>query len=181
MRLNVPESFAPFAEGSFPTASGKCELYSEAVEALGLDGVPDFIAPSESRQSAPELAARYPLALISPAAHAFLNSSFANLPKQLRQELRPFIEINPEDAAARGIETGMRVRAFNERGACELSAVVTTRARAGVVVSPSVWWNKLSPGQKNINQLTSQTLTDMGGGATFYDALVEIERLGGQD
>jgi anaerobic selenocysteine-containing dehydrogenase len=123
------------------------------------------------------LAERYPLALVSPAAHAFLNSSFANLPKQLRQELRPFIEINPDDAAARGIETGMRVRAFNERGSCELAAVVTTRARAGVVVSPSVWWNKLSPGEKNINQLTSQTLTDIGGGATFYDALVEVERI----
>jgi anaerobic selenocysteine-containing dehydrogenase len=91
--------------------------------------------------------------------------------------LRPFVEINPVDAAARGIETGMLVRAFNERGSCELYAVVTTRARAGVVVSPSVWWNKLSPGQTNINQLTSQTLTDMGGGATFYDALVEIKRV----
>jgi anaerobic selenocysteine-containing dehydrogenase len=177
MRLNVPETFAPFAEGNFPTASGKCELYSAAVEAAGLPGVPDFIPPNEFVQSAPELAARFPLALVSPAAHAFLNSSFANLPKQLRQELRPFVEINPSDASARGIETGMRVRAFNERGACELAAVVTTRARKGVVVSPSVWWNKLSPGGTNINQLTSQALTDMGGGATFYDALVEIERL----
>ena len=71
----------------------------------------------------------------------------------------------------------MRVRAFNERGACELRAVVTTRARRGVVVSPSVWWNKLSPGATNINQLTSQSLTDMGGGATFYDALIEVERV----
>lgn len=180
LRLNVPENFAPFAEGNFPTRSGKCELYSTAVEEMGLDGVPDFIPPSESRQSAPELAARYPLALVSPAAHAFLNSSFANLPKQLRQELRPFVEINPDDAAARGIESGNRVRAFNERGSCELTAVVTTRARTGVVVSPSVWWNKFSPGQTNINQLTSQTLTDMGGGATFYDALVEIERISEQ-
>jgi anaerobic selenocysteine-containing dehydrogenase len=175
LRLNLPAEFAPFAEGNFPTASGKCELYSAGVAALGLDGTPDFIPPHESMQSTPELAARYPLALISPAAHAFLNSSFANLPKQLRQELRPFVEINPLDAVARGIETGMRVRAYNERGSCELAAVVTTRARAGVVVSPSVWWNKLSPGQTNINQLTSQALTDMGGGATFYDALVEIE------
>jgi anaerobic selenocysteine-containing dehydrogenase len=181
MRLNLPETFAPFAEGNFPTPSGKCELYSEAVEALGLDGVPDYIAPNESQQSAPGLAESYPLALISPAAHAFLNSSFANLPKQLRQELRPFVEINPVDAEARGIENGSRVRAFNERGSCELYAVVTTRARKGVVVSPSVWWNKLSPGQTNINQLTSQALTDMGGGATFYDALVEIQRVGEQN
>ena len=139
--------------------------------------MPEFIPPSESGQSAPELAKRYPLALISPAAHAFLNSSFANLPKQLRQELRPFVEIHPADAKERGIEEGDTVRAFNERGSCTLYAVVTTRARRGVVVSPSVWWNKLSPGNVNINQLTSQTLTDMGGGATFYDALVEVEKL----
>lgn len=181
MRLNLPETFAPFAEGNFPTTSGKCELFSETLEAQGLPAVPEFIPPSESRKSAPALSARYPLALISPAAHAFLNSSFANLPKQLRQELRPFIEIHPVDAKARGIEDGDTVRAFNERGSCTLSAVVTTRAREGVVVSPSVWWNKLSPGKANINQLTSQTLTDMGGGATFYDALVEVERVVGHN
>src|SRR5205085_84814 len=178
LRLHVPETFAPFAVGNFPTASGKCELYSERLAAQGLPPVPEFIPPHESRASAPALAARFPLALVSPAAHAFLNSSFANLPKQLRQERRPFIEINPQDADVRGIADGDRVRAFNERGACELTAVVTTRARAGVVVSPSVWWNKLSPDGVNINQLTSQALTDMGGGATFYDALVEVERLG---
>jgi anaerobic selenocysteine-containing dehydrogenase len=177
MRLNLPETFAPFAEGNFPTASGKCELFSETLAAQGLPAVPEFIPPGESRQSAPQVAENYPLALISPAAHAFLNSSFANLPKQLRQELRPFVEIHPQDAEARSIQDGDIVRAFNERGSCELHAVVTTRAREGVVVSPSVWWNKLSPGKANINQLTSQKLTDMGNGATFYDALVEVEKL----
>jgi anaerobic selenocysteine-containing dehydrogenase len=181
MRLNVAETFAPFAEGNFHTASGKCELVCEQMEALGLDAVPDFIPPSESVESAPELARKFPLALLTPAAHAFLNSTFANLPKQLRQEMRPFIEIHPADAAARGIEDGCRVRAFNERGSCELWAVVTTRARLGVVVSPSVWWNKHSPGGANVNQLTSQKLTDMGGGATFYDALVEVERISDRD
>lgn len=178
MRLNLPDDYAPFAEGNFPTPSGKCELYSEALEALGLPGVPEFIPPRESRVSAPELAEEYPLALLTPASHAFVNSSFANLPKHLRQEARPFVEINPQDADARGIRDGDRVRAFNGRGSCELTAVVTTRAREGVVVSPSVWWNKLSPGGANVNQLTSQGLTDIGRGATFYDALVEIERLG---
>jgi anaerobic selenocysteine-containing dehydrogenase len=177
VRLNLPEEFAPFAEGNFPTPSGKCELYSAALETAGYDPLPNFTPPKESKVSAPELAQKFPLALISPAAHAFLNSSFANLAKQLRQEAHPFVEINPTDAEARGIFDGDRVRVFNERGACELTAVVTTRARAGVVVSPSVWWNKLSPHGTNINQVTSQTLTDMGGGATFYDALVEIEKL----
>lgn len=177
MRLNLPEEFAPFAEGDFPTPSGKCELFSEALAAQGLPPVPDFIPPRESRQTAPEIAEHYPLALISPAAHAFLNSSFANLPKHLRQEARPFIEINPVDAAQRGIQDGERVRAFNGRGSCELTAVVTTRAREGVAVSPFGWWNKLSPDKANINQLSSQGLTDMGGGATFYDALIEVERI----
>jgi anaerobic selenocysteine-containing dehydrogenase len=176
MRLNLPEQYAPFAEGGFPTASGKCEFYSATLEAEGLPGVPDFVPPRESRASAPALAARYPLALISPASHAFLNSSFANLPKHLRQEKRPFIEIHPTDAATRRIADGDTVRVFNTRGACELTASVTTRAREGVVVCPSVWWNKFSPGQTNINQLSSQMLTDMGGGATFYDVLVEIEK-----
>jgi anaerobic selenocysteine-containing dehydrogenase len=152
-------------------------LYSESLENDGLPAVPDFVPPAESRESAPELAREFPLALISPAAHAFLNSSFANLSKQLRQELRPFVEINPADAGSRGIEDGDAVRVFNRRGSCRLNAVVTNRAREGVVVSPSVWWNKLSPGGTNINQLTSQTLTDMGRGATFYDALVEIEKI----
>jgi anaerobic selenocysteine-containing dehydrogenase len=176
MRLNVPETYAPFAEGGFPTASGKCELFSESMEALGLPGTPEFIPPRESKQTSPELAGKYPLALITPAAHAFLNSSFAHMPKQLGQEKHPFIEIHPRDAEERKISEGETVVAFNDRGSCELSAVITTRARPGVVVSPSVWWSKLSPDNKNVNQLTSQELTDMGGGATFYDALIQIAR-----
>jgi anaerobic selenocysteine-containing dehydrogenase len=177
MRLHLAETFAPFAEGNFPTKSGKCELYSDTLAARGMDPLPRFIPPGESRESNPTLAAKYPLALISPAARAFLNSSFANLSKQLKQEARPFVEIHPKDAATRNIADGDLVHVFNERGSCELTAVVTTRAREGVVVSPSVWWNKFSPGLKNINQLTSQRLTDMGGGATFYDALVEVEKI----
>jgi anaerobic selenocysteine-containing dehydrogenase len=176
MRLNVPEMYAPFAEGGFSTASGKCELFSESMEALGLPGAPEFIPPRESKQTSPELAQKYPLALITPAAHAFLNSSFAHMPKQLGQEKHPFVEIHPRDAEERKISDGETVVAFNDRGTCELTAVVTTRARPGVVVSPSVWWNKLSPDHRNVNQLTSQELTDMGGGATFYDALVQITR-----
>jgi anaerobic selenocysteine-containing dehydrogenase len=178
LKVNVADDFAPFAGGAFPTPSGKCELFSAELAAQGLSGLPDFVPPAESVVSAPEIAEKYPLALITPAAHAFLNSSFANMPKQLRQESRPFVEINPADAAPRGIADGDTVRLFNGRGACRLTAAVTERARPGVLVSPSVWWSKNSPGGVNVNQLTSQNLTDIGGGATFYDALVEIERAG---
>jgi anaerobic selenocysteine-containing dehydrogenase len=175
MKMNMPENFAPFANGNFPTASGKCQLYSEKLLSQGLDPLPTFNPPNEWKENK-TVAEKYPLALISPAAHAFLNSSFANLSKQLKQEACPFVEINPIDAEKRNINDGDTVKIFNERGSCELTAVVSTRAREGVVVSPSVWWNKNSPDKKNINQLASQKLTDIGGGATFYDVLVEIEK-----
>ncbi|HXX84147.1 MAG TPA: molybdopterin oxidoreductase family protein [Casimicrobiaceae bacterium] len=176
-RLNVPSPFAPFAQGGFPTPSGKCEFYSETLARKGLDPLPTFVPPHESAASNPQLARRYPLAMISPPARNALNSSFANLPVFAETEQTPKLEIHPDDARARGIASGDRVRVFNDRGALALTARVTDRARAGVVVALSVWWRKLSPDGTNANMITSQALTDMGRAATFYDALVEVERL----
>jgi anaerobic selenocysteine-containing dehydrogenase len=176
-RVNVPQVFAPFAEGGFPTPSGKCEFYSETAKKLGQDPLPTWIAPRESVQSAPELAKRYPLAMISPPARNFLNSSFANLEFARKSEGEPHLDIHPDDAAGRGIKQGDRVRIFNARGEFEAAARVSARARTGVVVALSVWWKKLSPDGRNANEVTSQALTDMGGGATFYDCLVEVARV----
>ncbi len=176
MRLNVPENFAPFAEGDFPTPSGKCEFFSETLARQGVDPLPTYIPPRESARSAPELARRYPLAIISPPAHNFLNSSFANLPTFVKAEKAPRLEIHPLDAAARGIKDGDRVRVFNDRGEFNLKARVTEKARPGVVVALSVWWKKLTGDGCNANDVTSQALTDLGAGATFYDVLVEVER-----
>jgi molybdopterin guanine dinucleotide-containing S/N-oxide reductase-like protein len=176
MRLSVPENFAPFAEGGFPTPSGKCEFFSETLARRGVDPLPTFIPPRESAQTAPELAKKYPLAIISPPAHNFLNSSFANLPTFVKAEKEPYLEIHPVDAAARGIEDGDRVRVFNDRGEFKLKARVSEKARSGVVVALSVWWKKLTSDGCNANDVTSQGLTDLGAGATFYDALVEVER-----
>lgn len=176
--LDTPENFAPFAEGNFFTASGKCELVSASLAAQGLPALPTFIPPRESVATNRELASKFPLALISPAAHAFCNSTFANLAKQLKQERAPYLEINPHDAAPRNIADGQQVKVFNERGACELKATVTERARRGVVITPKTWWSKLSPDGANANQLSSQALSDIGGGATFYDVLVEVEAIG---
>jgi anaerobic selenocysteine-containing dehydrogenase len=174
-RLNLPERFAPFAAGGFPTPSGKCEFYSERMVRDGFDPVPDFIPPRESRQSNPELARRYPLELISPPAAGFLNSTFGNLERTLKEEKRPLVILNPADAAARGIKDGDPVRVYNDRGSCELAAQVSTDTRPGVAVAFSIWWNKFSPDGRNVNQTTGQGLTDLGGGATFYDNLVEVE------
>jgi anaerobic selenocysteine-containing dehydrogenase len=175
MRLSVPEKFAPFAEGGFPTPSGKCEFFSETLAKRGLDPLPTYIPPRESAQTAPELAKKYPLAIISPPAHNFLNSSFANLPTFVKAEKEPHLEIHPSDAAERGIKDGDRVRVFNDRGEFKLRARVSEKARPGVVVALSVWWKKLTSDGCNANDVTSQGLTDLGAGATFYDVLVEVE------
>jgi len=180
-RLNVPAQFAPFAQGNFPTPSGKCEFYSETLRRQGVDPLPTYTPPRESAASNPVLAQRFPLAMISPPARNALNSSFANLPTFLESEKTPHLEIHPDDALARGIASGDKVRVFNERGALVLEARVTDRARSGVVVALSIWWRKLSPDGTNANMVTGQGLTDLGRAATFYDCLVEVARIGNPD
>jgi anaerobic selenocysteine-containing dehydrogenase len=172
----LPETFAPYAEGGYSTPSGKCEFYSERMERAGLDPVPAYIPPRESAETAPDLAARYPLQLISPPANSFLNSTFSHQETFLRSERQPFIFINPEDADSRSIGDGEMVRVWNDRGECRLVARVSTRIKPGVACALSTWWNKLSPGHTNVNQTVSQALTDIGGGATFYDNLVEVAK-----
>ncbi|MGP1682648.1 MAG: molybdopterin dinucleotide binding domain-containing protein, partial [Giesbergeria sp.] len=134
--------------------------------------------PRESAQSAPQLAKKYPLAFISPPARNFLNSSFANLAFALKEAGEPYLDIHPTDAAARGIADGDQVRIYNQRGAFTVKARVSDRARPGVVAALSVWWKKLSPDGRNANEVTSQAIADMGGAATYYDCLVEVERAG---
>jgi anaerobic selenocysteine-containing dehydrogenase len=174
-RLSVDDPFRPFAEGGFPTPSGKCELLSEALAAQGKDPLPGFVPPRESVRSAPELARKYPLAFISPPAHHFLNSTFSSLPVFVRREGEPFLHIHPEDAAPRGVRDGAMVRTFNDRGSFLAKAHLSEGARKGVVVGLSIWWAKMCPGGRNANAVTGQGLTDLGGGATFYDVLVEVE------
>jgi anaerobic selenocysteine-containing dehydrogenase len=173
-RLHVPTPWAPFADGEFPTPSGKCELYSERMAAMGLDPVPDFVPPHEYPECVPELAARYPLTLISSPAHHFLNSSFVNVPALRRAAREPELLMHPEDAASRSIAAGQRVRIHNDRGAFSAVARVEAAIRPGTVWAPSVWWTKLSTDGHNANDTTSQRETDLGGGAVFYDNLVDV-------
>jgi anaerobic selenocysteine-containing dehydrogenase len=161
---------APFANGNFPTPSGRCEFYSERLK--DLDPLPTYIPPREDRLSNPDLARQFPLSLISPPAHHFLNSTFVNL--FAGKEIEPTLEIHPEDAASRNIPDGLPVEVFNSRGSFLAKAVVTDRTRPGVLAAPSIWWNKLVPGGRNANSTTSEEVTDIGGGATFYDNLVDV-------
>ena len=167
VKLPLPE--APFADGGFPTPSGRC-----MIDAPGL-GVPDHVPNYESVQSSPELARHYPLAMISPPARNFLNSTFVNV-KSLRDiEGEPLIEMHESDAAARGLQSGAMVRVFNQRGEYHCKLAINSRARPGVVNGLGVWWRKLGTNGTNVNELTHQQLTDLGRAPSFYDCLVEVK------
>jgi len=167
--LKLPE--APFAQGQFHTTSGKCEFFSQRLQAQGLDGLPDHVPNFEAAGTSKD----YPLAMISPPARSFLNSTFVNVTSLRNIELEPVLEIHPEDAAPRGITTGAVLKVFNQRGSYTVKAEVSARARPGVVIGLGIWWRKLGLDGTNVNQLTSQQLTDMGRGPVFYDCLVEVK------
>ena len=175
IRLDIPSPHRPFARGSrVPTPSGKIDIDSARAAACGVDRIPEYVPPYESEERNPELVRRYPLALISPPAHQFLNSSFVNVASLRRAAGKPTLEIHADDAASRGISDGVRVSIFNDRGAFTADAVITDRVRPGVVCAPSVWWAKLTADRNNANHTTSQALTDLGRGATFYDNQVDV-------
>ncbi|MEA2490104.1 MAG: hypothetical protein QOH21_1896 [Acidobacteriota bacterium] len=175
VRLDLARPHLPWRDGQrVPTPSGKIEIESPSVAALGLDPLPLYIPPYESEERDPELVRRYPLALLSPPAHEFLNSTFVNVASLRRSAGKPTLEIHADDAAPRGITAGQRVSIFNDRGTFSAEAVITDRVRPGVVAAPSVWWGKLTVDNRNANQTTSQALTDIGRGATFYDNQVEV-------
>ena len=169
----LPLPDAPFAQGGFPTPSGRCEFFSARLAAQGQDGLPDHVPNHE----VPGSSTAYPLAMISPPARNFLNSSFVNV-KSLRDiEGEPLLEIHEADAGARGIRSGDVVRVFNDRGSYHCKARVSLRARPGVVNGLGIWWRKLGLNGTNVNELTSQQLTDLGHAPVFYDCLVQVAPL----
>jgi anaerobic selenocysteine-containing dehydrogenase len=178
-KLAVPE--AAFARGGFPTPSGKVEFTSARLAAQGLDPLGDHLPPRESAEADPALAARYPLAMISPPARHFMNSTFVNIESLRRTEGEPAVDLHPADAAARGLVDGARVRVYNDRGAFLARLRVGERTRPGVAVGWGIWWPKLAPGGHNVNAVTGQALTDLGRGPTFYDCLVEVAAHAAQD
>ena len=170
--VTLPINDAPFANGHFPTASGKCEFFSASLAAQGLDGLPDHLDNYELLGSS----AVYPLAMISPPARNFLNSSFVNVTSLRDIEDEPILEIHASDAVQRGIGSGDVVSVFNQRGSYQCKAVVSPRARPGVVNGLGIWWRKLGLNGTNVNEVTSQRLTDLGQGPVFYDCLVEVKQ-----
>jgi anaerobic selenocysteine-containing dehydrogenase len=175
-RLALPTPYLPYAEGAFPTPSGKCELYSARMAEMGLDPLPTYTPPYESAERDPALVARYPLTLISSPAHTYLNSTFVNIASLRRQAREPEVLLHPADAERRGVVAGMRVTVRNDRGAFLATARVEPALREGVAWAPSIWWAKLTEDGANANQTTSQRETDLGHGPVFYDNQVEVEQ-----
>ncbi|HEY0564395.1 MAG TPA: molybdopterin-dependent oxidoreductase [Terriglobales bacterium] len=178
VRLNfdhgTPVKFAPFADGKFPTASGKALLRNPELEKIGVHPVIECKLPVESRHNA----TTYPLEMLTRKADNYLNSSFCNLETHRPMEMNHLLEMTGEDAKKRGIRDGERVRVFNDRGSVELTAKVYQNGDARIqpgVVSSRLNWNKLAPDSKGLNQLTAERLTDIGRGPVFYSCLVEVE------
>ncbi len=166
----------PFADGIFPTPSGKVEFYSETAAAKGYDPVPGWEPELETRsEQDASLPASARLPLLCPAAHHFVSSTFGNQERMRSKEGAPTLRIHPSDAAVRSIQCGQLVRVGNERGWCRLVAEVTETVRPGVLATTTVWWPKFSPDQRNVNWTTSDHLADLGGGSTFYTNLVSVE------
>ena len=193
LKVGSPEEFVPHREGNFPTPSGKMEFKSSVAEAAGnmvlplfrqgyaadqsgepLDPLPNFIPQNESARTNPELAARYPLNMLSPKAHAFLNSCYANMDTQLHHAGEQMVTINPSDAGARGISDGNAVQVFNDRGAFHAVAHVSEDASPGVVVAPLGYWAKSSPNGRTVNAINPPAFADYGNAPTFSDTLVEV-------
>jgi anaerobic selenocysteine-containing dehydrogenase len=173
MRIGFERGTAPFANGGFPTPSGKVELWSSALAGAGHDPLVGYVPPHEAAD--PELAERYPLVLLAPASRFFVNSTFGSIPWHRRKTGPPRVHLHPEDAAARGLDTGEAIRVWNDRGSFLAETVVDDAARPGVAFTYKTQWPKLSPGGANVNATTPERDTDLGGGPTFHDNRVEVE------
>jgi anaerobic selenocysteine-containing dehydrogenase len=181
VRLTLPggphgerRPWVPFADGRFPTPSGRLELFSESLARQGLDPLPGWSPERESPEASPDLYRQYPLKLLTPKEQHFLGSSFANLPQFRRLAGEPSVELHPDDAEARGILDGMLVEVANDRGRCRLRARVSEAVRPGVAVSEVVHWQMHGHDGRNVNWTTPDYLTDLGGNSSYHTNLVEI-------
>jgi anaerobic selenocysteine-containing dehydrogenase len=195
LKLGTPDTYAPHAEGKFPTPSGKVELKAsmaaggnfvlplfrqgsnEFQDGTAVDPLPTYVPPQESPDTNQALAARYPLSILTPKNHAFLNSGYANIARQLGHAGEQYVVIHPKDARARGIAEGEKIEVFNDRGRFQAEAQVSDEVRPGVVVSPLGYWASASPGGRSANVINASRYADLGRGPTFSDTLVEVRRL----
>jgi anaerobic selenocysteine-containing dehydrogenase len=178
VRAPYPDDGRPFGDGEFDTASGRVELASDRLEAMGQPRVPTFVAPREGPGGDPSLTERFTLQLLTPKHHTrFLNSGYSHLPKHGPAEGGPFVELDADDAAARGLADGDLARVFNDRASVSVPVKITARLRPGVAAIPFGWWSAAHRDGRVANSLTNDTLTEWGGGVAYSDTLVEVAAL----
>ena len=176
VKTRAQPDLLPHAQGKFHTPSGKFEFYCEKLARDGFDPLPTFTAPHETLGNSP-----YPLNFLPRKHKDSLNSSYGHLPVMRRQEHEArTLEMHPHDAATRRLQDGEEVRVFNARGAFVMPLKISRNIAPGTTATFWGWWDKLSGGKGNVNNVTSAALTDLGGGGTFYDCRVEVERWDGR-
>ena len=190
LTVGLRDDRAPHKEGNFPTPSGKCEfqlpdgaanfvagpfrqMYEGFQPGEILDRLPDYVPNRESPETNPELAKKYPLNIISPKSHGFLNSCYANMDHKIKGQGEQFVMINAVDAELRGISEGDKVQVFNDRGAFEGDARITDDVNAGIIVATLGYWRQLNTG--TVNSISSAEFVDMGHAPTFSDNLVQVK------
>jgi anaerobic selenocysteine-containing dehydrogenase len=197
-RLSMPsaDDWAPHREGNFPTPTGKCEFkstitgggnfvvplfrqgYNGDQDGTPVDPLPHYIPPNENPQTTPALARRYPLSLITPKSHAFLNSNYGNLPAQTAHAgEEQAVVLHPDDAEPRGIEAGAPIRVFNDRGSFEAFATISPDVMPGVVMAPSGYWHRSNRKGATVHAVTPPAYADLGRAPTFSDVLVQVGKL----
>jgi anaerobic selenocysteine-containing dehydrogenase len=173
VRISGTDDLMPYEHGGFATASGRAEFASDAAEAVGQPRVPSWVPSVEGPGSTK--AETYPLMLTTPKKQTrFLNTSYSGLEGHASREKGPFIEIDAADAAQRGLVDGAEARAFNERGSLTLPVSITDRLRPGLVSIPWGWVGD-AYGSGLANDLTNDAETDLGGGASYGDTLIQVE------
>jgi len=193
LAVGTPDDRLPHANGKFPTPSGKVEflvkdaknfvappfrmMYEAMQSGEDVDPLPGYVPPRESAASNPRLAERYPLNVISPKSHGFLNSCYANEPHKIRGQGEQFVMISPKDAAARSIREGDPVRVHNDRGDFEGLARVTDDVGEGVIVATLGYWRSLNRSDGSVNSISSAEFCGLGRAPTFSDNLVQVTRV----
>jgi anaerobic selenocysteine-containing dehydrogenase len=193
LAVGTPDDRLPHANGNFPTPSGKVEflvkdaknfvappfrmMYEAMQSGEDVDPLPGYVPPHESVATNPRLAERYPLNVISPKSHGFLNSCYANEPHKIKGQGEQFVMISPKDATARNIREGDPVRVFNDRGDFEGLARITDDVREGVIVATLGYWRSLNRSDGSVNSISSAEFCGLGRAPTFSDNLVQVVRV----
>jgi len=192
-RLNVgtKDNRAPHKEGNFPTPSGKCEfrlvgaknfvagpfrqMYDDFQPGQDIPELPDYIASKETELANPELFKKYPLNILAPKSHGFINSCYGNIDNKLKGQGEQFVLINQADAMDRGVQEGEMVKVFNDRGCFDAVAKITSDVNKGIIVTSLGYWRQLNNG--TVNSVSSSAFGDMGNAQTSHDCLVEVRTI----